>query len=203
MVQESSSQKSENTRARIMEAASQLFIEKGYAGTTTRSIAERAGVNEVTLFRHFGSKDKLAKAIMDQFGGLAIAEDLEGYLSGDYHRDLTLIGGVLMNVMNERADSMRMAICEAGNFPGFREVVAENPRQLQKMLARYFQRQMRAGQIETGHPEVLAQAFLGMFFSYVVLNRFLLDSLDPDLSGDEIVVQFVSLFVRGTVISQE
>jgi AcrR family transcriptional regulator len=186
-----------------MEAASQLFIEKGYAGTTTRAIANRAEVNEVTLFRHFGSKDKLAKAIMDQFGGLAIAEDLEEYLSGDYHKDLTLIGGVLMNVMTERADSMRMAICEAGNFPEFRQVVAENPRQLRKMLARYFQRQMRAGIIETGHPEVLAQAFLGMFFSYIVLNRFLLDSLESDISPDEIVIQFVSLFVRGTFITQE
>lgn len=203
MAQKTSTPKSEETRARIMEAASQLFTEKGYAGTTTRAIAERAEVNEVTLFRHFGTKDKLAQAIMDQFGGLAIAEDLEGYLSGDYHQDLTLIGGVMMNVMNERADSMRMAICEAGNFPQFREVVAENPRQLRRMLARYFQRQMRAGVIESGHPEALAQAFLGMFFSYVVLNRFLLDSLDPELSPDEIVVQFVSLFVRGTLITQE
>ena len=203
MAQKKTTPKSEETRARIMEAASQLFTEKGYAGTTTRAIAERAEVNEVTLFRHFGTKDKLAQAIMDQFGGLAIAEDLEGYLSGDYHQDLTLIGGVMMNVMTERADSMRMAICEAGNFPQFREVVAENPRQLRRMLARYFQRQMRAGVIETSHPEVLAQAFLGMFFSYVVLNRFLFDSLYPEISGDEIVVQFVSLFVRGTLVTQE
>jgi AcrR family transcriptional regulator len=203
MAQETSPSKSEHTRARIIEAASQLFTEMGYAGTTTRAIAEQAEVNEVTLFRHFGTKEKLAQAIMDQFGGLAIAEDLEGYLSGDFHQDLTLIGGVMMNVMTERADSMRMAICEAGNFPGFREVVAENPRQLRRMLARYLQRQMRAGVIETGHPEVLAQAFLGMFFSYVVLNKFLLDSLDPDISPDEIVVQFVSLFVRGTITTQE
>jgi len=42
-----------------MQAASDLFANKGYAGTTTRSIAETAGVNEVTLFRHFGSKENL------------------------------------------------------------------------------------------------------------------------------------------------
>ena len=80
------------TRSRIMEAASQLFTEKGFAGTTTRAIAELAGVNEVTLFRHFGTKEKLAKAIMDQFGGQAIAEDLEIRFSGDYVQDLTIIG---------------------------------------------------------------------------------------------------------------
>ena len=78
-----SSSNPDQTRTRIMQAASQLFTKKGYAGTTTRAIAELAGVNEVTLFRHFGTKEKLAKAIMDQFGGAAIAENLELRFSGD------------------------------------------------------------------------------------------------------------------------
>ena len=50
----------------------------------------------------------------------------------------------MMKVMTERIDAIRMAICEAGNFPEFRQVVAENPRQLRRMLARYFERQMQA-----------------------------------------------------------
>jgi len=191
------------TRSRIMEAASQLFTEKGFAGTTTRAIAELAGVNEVTIFRHFGTKEKLAMAIMDQFGGMAIAEDMEIRLSGDYVQDLTIIGHMMMNVMTERIDAIRMAICEAGNFPEFRQVVAENPRQLRRMLARYFERQMQANSIHPGHPEALAQAFLGMFFSYTVLRGFLLDSLQPEISSEEIVEQFVTLFVRGTLIPQE
>jgi AcrR family transcriptional regulator len=193
----------DNTRNRIMQAASQLFSEKGYAGTTTRSIAKRAGVNEVTLFRHFGTKDRLAKEIMDQFGGMAIAGNLESMLSGNLREDLTIIGHVLMKVMTERNDAMRMAICEAKNFPEFQEVVAENPRQLRRMLARYFKGQMETNKIYHGHPEVLAQAFLGMFFSYTVLQGFLLDSLEPDVSTEEVVEQFVALFVRGVVIHEE
>jgi AcrR family transcriptional regulator len=195
-----SSSNPDQTRARIMQAASKLFTEKGFAGTTTRAIAELAGVNEVTLFRHFGTKEKLAKAIMDQYGGLAIAGDLEQRFSGDYVQDLTLIGHAMMKVMTERRDAIRMAICEAGNFPEFQQVVAENPRQLRRMLARYFERQMDASLIHSGHPEVLAQAFLGMFFSYTVLRGFLLDSLQPELSSEDIVEQFVTLFVHGTYI---
>ena len=110
--------------------------------SSTRAIAELAGVNEVTLFRHFGTKEKLAKAIMDEFGGLSIAEDLEPHFSGNYSQDLTLIGKTMMKVMTERRDVIRMAICEAGNFPEFQKIVAENPRQLRHMLARYFERQM-------------------------------------------------------------
>jgi AcrR family transcriptional regulator len=196
----SSSPNPDLTRARIMQAASKLFTEKGFAGTTTRAIAESAGINEVTLFRHFGTKEKLAKAIMDQYGGAAIAENLEMRFSGDYVQDLTLIGRTMMKVMSERIVAIRMSICESGNFPEFQQVVAENPRQLRQMLARYFQRQIEKKVIYSGHPEAMAQAFLGMFFSYIVLQGLLFDSIQPEISSDELVEQFVSLFVRGTLI---
>ena len=62
---------------------------------------------------------------------------------------------------------------------------------------------MIAGLVHSGHPELLAQAFLGMFFSYAVLHGFLLDSLQPEISSEEVVEQFVTLFVRGTLSVQE
>jgi hypothetical protein len=114
-----------------------------------------------------------------------------------------MIGQVVMGVMTDRQDAIRMAICEAGHFPEFQQIVAENPHQLRLMLARYFQRQQEKGLLHPGHPELLAQAFLGMFFSYVVLKGFLLDSTTPDVSAEEIAQQFVNIFVRGTKINQE
>lgn len=48
-------------RERILEAAVQLFAEVGSRGATTRRIAAAAGANEVTLFRHFGSKEALMR----------------------------------------------------------------------------------------------------------------------------------------------
>ena len=50
MNERKSSSPTQKTRSRIMQAASELFSEKGFARTTTRAIAERSGVNEVTLF---------------------------------------------------------------------------------------------------------------------------------------------------------
>lgn len=46
-------------RQRLLEAAAKLYAEAGYRGATTRRIAQEAGVNELTLFRHFGSKAEL------------------------------------------------------------------------------------------------------------------------------------------------
>jgi AcrR family transcriptional regulator len=46
-------------REKILRAAAVVYGETGYRGATTRRIAQEAGVNEITLFRHFGSKESL------------------------------------------------------------------------------------------------------------------------------------------------
>ncbi|OQY40476.1 MAG: hypothetical protein B6229_01610 [Spirochaetaceae bacterium 4572_7] len=50
-----------STKDKLIEAAIKLFEEKGYSGTTTAAIAASAGVADVTLFRHFGSKEVIFK----------------------------------------------------------------------------------------------------------------------------------------------
>jgi len=47
------------TRERLLAAAARVLAQSGFAGTTTRRVAEEAGLNEVTLFRQFGTKERL------------------------------------------------------------------------------------------------------------------------------------------------
>ncbi|TVP64411.1 MAG: TetR/AcrR family transcriptional regulator, partial [Nodularia sp. (in: Bacteria)] len=47
------------TRTRILQAAQKLFASKGFDGTTTRDLAQAAGVAEGTLFRHFSNKKSI------------------------------------------------------------------------------------------------------------------------------------------------
>lgn len=54
------------TRQRLLTAAARVYGRDGLAGATTRAIADEAGVNEVTLFRHFHSKDRLLAAVVGQ-----------------------------------------------------------------------------------------------------------------------------------------
>ncbi|MBW4621171.1 MAG: TetR/AcrR family transcriptional regulator [Cyanosarcina radialis HA8281-LM2] len=54
-----------STRTRLIEAALELFAANGVTETTTKAVAELAGVNEVTLFRHFGSKHGLLLAAIE------------------------------------------------------------------------------------------------------------------------------------------
>jgi AcrR family transcriptional regulator len=56
------------SRERILEAAARVYAMHGFRGATTRLIANEAGVNEVTLFRTFGSKSALIEAVLAQYG---------------------------------------------------------------------------------------------------------------------------------------
>ncbi len=56
-------------RASIVDAATRAFADRGFAGTTTARIAREANVNEALLFRHFGSKQQLYVACIDNAWG--------------------------------------------------------------------------------------------------------------------------------------
>src|ERR1700730_9798874 len=59
---------SDKRRQAIVDAAVPLFARKGFAGTTTRELAEAAGISEALLFRHFPSKQLLYREILQQLG---------------------------------------------------------------------------------------------------------------------------------------
>lgn len=67
---------SEETRDKILRAFLALAAERGMTAVTTRDIAAAAGVNEVTLFRHFGDKASLARAAVRRFH---LAATLDAY----------------------------------------------------------------------------------------------------------------------------
>jgi len=52
---------------RLLDAAARVFARKGLKGATTREIAIEAGLSEMTLFRRFGTKEKLLRAVVERF----------------------------------------------------------------------------------------------------------------------------------------
>lgn len=57
----------EETRAKILAATDELFGRLGFDATSTRDIAERSGVNKALIHYHFGSKDELLLALLDDY----------------------------------------------------------------------------------------------------------------------------------------
>jgi len=79
-----------NARERLLKTAIGMFAEKGYAGTSVREIAEKAGVSKPVLYYYFKSKEGLFLAILD------LAEDLQKQLLSEV---LKSEGNVLNRVL--------------------------------------------------------------------------------------------------------
>jgi AcrR family transcriptional regulator len=74
------------TRDHILDCAPKVFAERGYSGASTRVLAEVAGVNISTLAYHFGNKQGLYDAVVDQVY-VALIERLSISISGDTPAD--------------------------------------------------------------------------------------------------------------------
>ena len=185
----------EETRARILAAARELFERNGTRGTTTREVAERAGVNEATLFRHFGSKRALLDAMRERACGLEEFRAVLARLGGtDLSADLRVLAYHVVDHMIAKRAMMCVSLAEdaAGtdDAPEWR-----GPAQIQVDLSAYFAQKIAAGQMH-GEPCFLARYFLGTLFSYVV-GRKLWDSVVPQAATLDAVVD---VFLNGAKV---
>lgn len=74
----------ENRKIQIIDTAMDLFMDRGYHGTTTANIAKEAGISEVTLFRYFPSKKKLFREVVEP----VLIESLEKVVVNLKQKDL-------------------------------------------------------------------------------------------------------------------
>jgi len=188
----------EDTRRRILEAAMRLFSEQGYARTTTRALAQAAGITEMTLFRYFASKEKLFEATIEMYGGKAVAGEMQAQLTGRYGEDLLILGNLMMNILKQRGDAMRLMICESSHFPAMAGALAQNPRILRQMLAGYLQQQMDAGQVRSLNVDAAAHIFWGMLLAYRLSVDLLAEPGVGGASEEEVVAHFVDIFINAT-----
>ena len=182
----------EETRAKIISAARELFERNGTRGTTTREVAERAGVNEATLFRHFGSKRALLDAMRESLCGLEELRSVLATLPGeDLAADLKTLAYHVVDRMLAKRAMMCVSLAEdaAGtdDSPEWR-----GPAQILADLSAYFTTKVAAGAMR-GEPQFVARYFLGTLFSYVV-GRKLWDSVVPDRSTVDAIVE---VFLNG------
>lgn len=114
-------------RERILEAAVRVYGEMGFRGATTRRIARAAGVNEVTLFRLFGSK----RALMDEAllrRTPAACHPMLPAQPGDPEVEITAYATGLLERMHANRAIMRTMIGELEEHPELAETACEGPR---------------------------------------------------------------------------
>ncbi|MEO0707128.1 MAG: helix-turn-helix domain-containing protein, partial [Cyanobacteria bacterium J06649_5] len=105
-----------SSREKIVRSALDLFSQQGITATTTKEIAEQAGVNEVTLFRQFGSKQGLLLAVLQESSMLGKMQVALTEIVGA-NDPLLAYGEVGLDLLGNVPELVRSLIGESGQFP--------------------------------------------------------------------------------------
>jgi len=189
------------TREKILETALKLFSKKGYLGTTTREIAKKAGTAEVTIFRHFISKEKLFEEVVNMHSFLPALQGLLPEVKEmPYTEALTVIAKRFLDTLIIRKDIIKIMHSEIQRYPEkIHKIYHAFIDEIFKTLASYFTSMQKKGILREFHSEVAARAFLGMIFSYFDGEEFLLWKKYRSDSYDTIIKEFVDIFAYGTM----
>jgi len=123
-------EKKRQTRRQIVECAHKLFSDKGFEHTTTRDIAEVAGIAAGTMFNYFATKEALAMTIVDEALDEARTE-FEGRLRGDETLDEALFAHVAVGLRYLAPHRNYVGeVLETALSPFAREAVCEQAQQL-------------------------------------------------------------------------
>lgn len=160
--------RSETTRQKIMDAAKAEFGDRGIEAATTRGIAERAGCNEVTLFRHFESKQGLLAAVVqdtsDEFRAVC---ECAGSFSGDLRVDLERFAWVYNRSLEKCEGMCRALIGESRRRPLLcKELIGDVLKPYHQSIALYLEKKQKEGTVREGidgmaFAEILTSSLMG------------------------------------------
>lgn len=185
---------SNDTEDRILQAVLQLFEESGLRGATTRRIAELAGVNEVTIFRHFGSKESLLKEAMCRFGAMSSVRSLPAEPL-DPRAELEAWVRARLGLLTRNRRMIRKSFSEFEGHPELSAQLRQAPCRVAAELGDYV-RALRALGLARDDFEVGAAVsmLMGAMFSDAI-HRELMPEMYP-FSADEAPSHYVELFLR-------
>ncbi len=190
-----------DTREKILDAGLRLFSKKGFLGTTTKEIAKKAGVAELTLFRHFSSKERLFEEMVRNYTFLPALKDLLPEIKDlDYDNALYEIARRFLARLSERTELIKIMHSEIHLYPAkVKEIYHNIIDEIFKTLASYFRELQEKGLLRGFQPELGARAFLGMLFSHFNAQEIMMRKQHMPADTEEVIRQYVDLFVRGTL----
>jgi AcrR family transcriptional regulator len=195
----------------VLKAAMKTIVREGYDGATTKLIADEAGINEVTLFRKFHSKENILQAVIMQQRDNALQALTSAFLSRGVHEDdkgnapriattLTELGDRLIEFMKTRMDLMILLISEGRRKPSVAKVISSIPQDMIVQLRKLFEEQMRLKKIRDVDPQLAAVTFLGFLFYYSLMKELFNDKVIKENKG--ILDGFVDIFLNGVRIAK-
>ncbi len=177
----------------ILDAALNVMVEQGYTGATTRQIAAAADINEVTLFRRFGNKQKLIAAAVEQEAANFAAAGIE--YTGDLEADLLRIVRFYRELVQKRGRMIPVLLAEISRQPELLEVM-QTPLTIIARVMALLQRYQHEGKLVEEPPFHALASLVGPLMLIGIVGaiepEFITSPLDP--------VEQTHCFLRGRAL---
>lgn len=199
---ETSISKGERTRQAVLEAAYELFLEQGYAATSMRQIAERAGLALGGIYNHFPGKEAIfSELILERHPYKQILPILVNTPSDDIESFVRKAARTLVSELGKRPDFIKLMFIEIVEFNG-----RNMPHMLDQVLPivlplinKFNQNKKVLRKIS---PLVFFRVFLGLFISYYMTELILTNTPITWIEGDALN-DFIEIFLHGVMLPQE
>jgi AcrR family transcriptional regulator len=188
--------KGEATRARIVEAAYQLFMSQGFHGASMRQIVEKAGITMGGIYTHFASKEAIWEAVFmakhPYHEILALLTQAGGDTIGDF---LKQAAALLVSGLGQRQDVLNLLFIELVEFDGKHlSIVYSQALPEMARLGQIFAQ--KRGRLRPVPLPILVRSFAGLFFSYYITEQVMPEEARAFM-GEHALETFVDIYLHG------
>jgi AcrR family transcriptional regulator len=191
----------ERTRQAVVDAAYNLIIEQGYAATSMRQIAERAGLSLGSIYNHFPSKEEVFHVIVvERHPFLQIVPIMSAVQGRTVEDFIHNAAHALVAELGHHPDFLNLMLIEIVEFKG-----QHVPTLFDKVLPMVLPLARHVAGLEGNMrpipPLVLVRAFLGMFFSYYITEILIGRVMPPEMQINALD-HFVDIFLHGILVKE-
>ncbi len=192
--------KGERTRQSITDSAYTLFLEQGYAATSMRQIAGRAGLALGGIYNHFSSKEAIfSELIIDRHPYKQILPIMLNTPTDDMETFVRNAAHTMVDELGKRPDFIKLMLIEMVEFNGrnMTGILKQVLPQVLPLIQKFNKKLLRSIP-----PFVFFRAFLGLFFSYYMTELLLANTPAAMLSTDALD-HFIEIFLHGVMAAKE
>lgn len=188
----------DKTEQKIVDATIFLLDKEGMNGTTTKKIAKKAEVSEVTVFRKFKSKDnllKIAKIYYSDYFLEKISDIFTNYEDTDLDSLLKNTWWKLVNFLDNNLDIIKIALDELMSSPEEEKIFSKFSDEVLKNLTNIFQEQIDKGKIRKINPSAAALTVFSVIVEGIIFWKF--ESKVSNDDTNKYLDDFLDIFING------
>jgi AcrR family transcriptional regulator len=183
---------------RIQDAAEHLFAVHGYERTTTKQLAEAAGVAEGTLFRHFESKKAILAAVMSHGWNILLSDLLATLCEVSDCQDMVTLLRHRWQDVHQHADLVKVCLIETPFHPELCESLQrERLQQMLDVLEAYIQTGIDRGVYRPLNPVSVAQVMLVMFLGMSWIDNTMLNPQNAPQDRTQMADTLADILMNG------